>query len=126
MNQGTRWVLLKQKNRHRKSHAWAPLSLRHVTSSFRSSKYSFRLKTLYSAPSQDGGKGFHGARLGALDWVRKWAYRWAELGRGFAARTNILLHDLHFSKLAASMGGGGFSLGGGSWGVCLTCALAAL
>jgi hypothetical protein len=26
MNQGTRWVLLMQKNRHRKSHAWAPLS----------------------------------------------------------------------------------------------------
>ncbi len=26
MNQGTRWVLLMQKNRRRKSHAWAPLS----------------------------------------------------------------------------------------------------
>jgi hypothetical protein len=25
MNQGTRWVLLMQKNRRRKSHAWAPL-----------------------------------------------------------------------------------------------------
>jgi hypothetical protein len=25
MNQGTRWVLLMQKIRHRKSHAWAPL-----------------------------------------------------------------------------------------------------
>jgi hypothetical protein len=25
MNQGIRWVLLMQKNRHRKSHAWAPL-----------------------------------------------------------------------------------------------------
>jgi hypothetical protein len=26
MNQGTRWVLLMQKNRQRKSHAWAPLN----------------------------------------------------------------------------------------------------
>ncbi len=26
MSQGTRWVLLMQKNRHRKSHAWAPLN----------------------------------------------------------------------------------------------------
>jgi hypothetical protein len=26
MNQGTRWALLMQKNNHRKSHAWAPLS----------------------------------------------------------------------------------------------------
>jgi hypothetical protein len=26
MNQGTRWVHLMQKNRHQKSHAWAPLS----------------------------------------------------------------------------------------------------
>ncbi len=25
MNQGTRWVLLMQKDRHQKSHAWAPL-----------------------------------------------------------------------------------------------------
>jgi hypothetical protein len=25
MHQGTRWVLLKQKKRSRKSHAWAPL-----------------------------------------------------------------------------------------------------
>jgi hypothetical protein len=25
MNQGTRWVILMQKNRHQKSHAWAPL-----------------------------------------------------------------------------------------------------
>ncbi len=25
MDQGTRWVLLMQKNRRRKSHAWAPL-----------------------------------------------------------------------------------------------------
>ncbi len=27
MNQGTRWVLLLQKNRRRKSHAWAPLKV---------------------------------------------------------------------------------------------------
>jgi hypothetical protein len=25
MNQGTRWVLLMPKNRHQKSHAWAPI-----------------------------------------------------------------------------------------------------
>ncbi len=25
MNQGTKWALLMQKNRHRKAHAWAPL-----------------------------------------------------------------------------------------------------
>jgi hypothetical protein len=28
MNQGTRWALLVQKNRHRKSHAWAPLNMK--------------------------------------------------------------------------------------------------
>jgi hypothetical protein len=28
MNQGTRWVLLMQKNRHQKYHAWAPLKIR--------------------------------------------------------------------------------------------------
>jgi hypothetical protein len=27
MNQGTKWALLMQKKRRRKSHAWAPLSI---------------------------------------------------------------------------------------------------
>ncbi len=31
MNQGKRWVLLMQKNRRRKSHAWAPLRLLYDT-----------------------------------------------------------------------------------------------
>jgi hypothetical protein len=32
MNQGTRWVLLMQKNCHRKSHAWAPLTKHNLQS----------------------------------------------------------------------------------------------
>jgi hypothetical protein len=31
MNQGTKWALMVQKNRHRKSHAWAPLSSAETT-----------------------------------------------------------------------------------------------
>ncbi len=30
MNQGTGWVLLMKQNRHRKSHAWAPLKNSHA------------------------------------------------------------------------------------------------
>jgi hypothetical protein len=37
MNQGTRWVLLMQKNRLRKSHAWAPLSFLYLTRQWLSS-----------------------------------------------------------------------------------------
>ncbi len=44
MNQGTRWVLLMQKKRHRKSHAWAPLNRQFKQRPGRACALHFRFK----------------------------------------------------------------------------------